>query len=107
VQTQFIWLSAGKSGGLLQTLQYTICCHGNVIPIQAWTAAESSKSLMLQEFADYQYKRVVKLTALCTSHLYLPEDTPGYRLSQPQGHSAAGRIESMKNRSEFNQELNM
>ena len=45
--------------------------------------------------------KVVKLSALCTGRLYSPGNIPGtnfcYRLSRPQGHSAAGRIVSMKN----------
>jgi len=43
---------------------------------------------------------VVSLSALRTDRLYHPGNIPGthffYRLSQPQGHSAAGRITSMK-----------
>jgi len=43
---------------------------------------------------------VVKLSALRTGRLYPPGNIPGtdfcYRLSQPQDHSAAGRIMSMK-----------
>jgi hypothetical protein len=45
--------------------------------------------------------KVVRLSALRTVRLYLPENIPGthscQRLSQPQGHTAAGRITSMKN----------
>ena len=45
--------------------------------------------------------KVVGLSALDTGYLYLPGNTSGtnlcQRLSQPQGHSAAGRIFSMKN----------
>jgi len=45
--------------------------------------------------------KVVKLSALRTGRLYPSGNIPGthfyYRLSQPQGHSAAGRIMSMKN----------
>ena len=41
------------------------------------------------------------MSALCTGRLYPPGNIPGthfcWRLSQPQGHSAAGRIMSMKN----------
>ena len=45
--------------------------------------------------------QVVRLSALRASRLYLPGDIPGthfcQRLSQPHGHSAAGRIMAMKN----------
>ena len=44
---------------------------------------------------------MVRLSALRTGRLYSPGNIPGtnfcYRLSRPQGHSAAGRIVSMKN----------
>jgi hypothetical protein len=47
---------------------------------------------------------MVRLSALRTGRLYPPGNIPGthfcYRLSQPQGHSAAGRIMSMKNSSD-------
>jgi hypothetical protein len=44
--------------------------------------------------------KVVRLTVLRTCRLYPPANYPGthcYRLSQPQGHSAAGRIMAMQN----------
>jgi hypothetical protein len=45
--------------------------------------------------------KVVRLSALRTGHLYPPGSIPGthfcWRLSRPQGHSAVGRIRSMKN----------
>jgi hypothetical protein len=44
--------------------------------------------------------KVVRLSALRTGRLYHPGNIPGthfcWRLSRPQGHSAAGRIMSMK-----------
>ena len=44
--------------------------------------------------------KVVRLSALGTGRLYPPGNIPGthfcYRLSQPQGHSATGKIMSMK-----------
>ena len=52
-------------------------------------------------FQDIRHMKVVRLSALRTGHLYPPGNIPGthfyQRLSQPQGHSAAGRIMSMKN----------
>jgi hypothetical protein len=48
--------------------------------------------------------KLVMLSALSTGRLYPPVNTPGnhlcYGLSRPQGHSAAGRILSMKNSSD-------
>ena len=47
---------------------------------------------------------VIRLSALRTVRLYPPGSIPGThfceRLSRPQGHSAAGRIMSMKNSSD-------
>ena len=51
-------------------------------------------------FQDSQHMKEVSMSALCTSRLYSPGNIPGthlcWRLSQPQGHSVAGRIMSMK-----------
>jgi len=48
--------------------------------------------------------KVIRLSALRTGRLYPPRNTPGthfsWRLSPPQGHSAAGRIMPMKNSNE-------
>ena len=45
--------------------------------------------------------KVVRLSALRTDRLNPPENVPGthfcWSLSQPQGHSSAGRIMAMKN----------
>jgi hypothetical protein len=49
-------------------------------------------------FQDSQHMKVIRLSALCTGYLYSPGNIPGIpRLSQPKGHSAAGRIMSLKN----------
>jgi len=52
-------------------------------------------------FQDSRHMKVVRLSALRTGRLYPPGNIPGthfcYRLSQPQSHSATGRIMSMKN----------
>ena len=54
-------------------------------------------------FQDSRHMKVVGLSALRIGRLYPPGNIPGthfcLRLSQPQGHSAAGRIMSMKNSS--------
>ena len=74
---------------------------GRTIPLQAWTGPEDSRRLRLPDFKEIGTCKVVRLSALRTSRLYPPENIPGthfcQRLSQPQGHSAAGRIMSMKN----------
>jgi hypothetical protein len=52
-------------------------------------------------FLDNRHMKVVRLSALHTGCLYPPGNIPGthfcWRLSQPQGRSAARRIMSMKN----------
>ena len=52
-------------------------------------------------FQDNRDMKVVRLSALRTDSLYPPRNIPGthlrYRLSQPQRHSAAGRITSIQN----------
>jgi hypothetical protein len=51
-------------------------------------------------FQDSRHVNVVMLSALLNGRLYPPGDTPGthfcYRLSRPQGHSAAGKINLLK-----------
>ena len=52
-------------------------------------------------FQDNRHKKVARLSALSTGQLYPPAKIPDthfcYRLGRSQGHSAAGRIVSMKN----------
>jgi hypothetical protein len=71
------------------------------IPLQAWTGPEGTRRLRLLEFQECPHMKVVRLSAQRTGHLYAPGNTAGthffYRLTRPQGHSAAGRIISMKN----------
>jgi hypothetical protein len=56
-------------------------------------------------FQDNRHIKVVRLSALRTGRLYPKGNITGThfceRLSQPQGHSAAGRILSMKNSSDI------
>jgi len=55
-------------------------------------------------FQDNRHMKVVRLSILRTGRLYPPGNIPAThfseRVSQPQGHSAAGRIMSMKNSSD-------
>ena len=53
--------------------------------------------LRLPEFLDNPHMKVVRLSALCTGHLYHPGTHFCSRLSWPQGHTAAVRIMSMNN----------
>jgi hypothetical protein len=73
---------------------------GTAIAVQAWTGPDGSGRLRLAGFLDFQHIKVVRLSALRTSHLYPPANIPGshfcYRLSQPQSHSVVGSIVNEK-----------
>jgi hypothetical protein len=43
---------------------------GKAIPLQARTGPEGSRRLRLPAFPDNRYMKVVRLSALCTGHLY-------------------------------------
>ena len=76
---------------------------GKSVPLQAWTGPEGSRKLKLPDFVTTAQDggKVVSLT-------HRPPlssgNTPGthfcFRLSRTQGHSAIGRIISMKNSSD-------
>ena len=74
------------------------------IPLQAWTGPEGFQESEAPRFHNNRHMKVVSLSALSTGRLYTPGNIPGshfcYRLSQPQGHNAAGRIMSIKNSSD-------
>jgi hypothetical protein len=78
-----------KKGQKLQQSHYN--------PDRAWGFQEV-QDLRLQ---DNQHTKVVRLSVLHTGHFYTPGNTPVthfcHRLSRPRGHSASGRIMSMKN----------
>ena len=71
------------------------------IPLQAWTGPEGSRRLRLPDFKIIWHVKVVRLPSLRIDRLYPSGNIPGthfcYRLSRTLGHSAAGRIMSMKN----------
>jgi hypothetical protein len=71
---------------------------GKAIPVQAWRAPWASRRLRFPEFIDNRHTKVSRLSASRTDRLYSPGDILGtQRLSRLRGHSAAGRIKSMKN----------
>jgi len=67
--------------------------QGKAILVQAWTDPEGYGRLRLP---DNRHMKVVRLSALCTGHLYPPANFPGthfwQRLSEPQGYSVARRV---------------
>ena len=69
------------------------------VPLQAWSGPEDSRKLRFSDFVTTEQDGG-RLPALSTGRLYPPGNTPGthfcWRLSQPQGHSAIGRIMSTK-----------
>ena len=70
-------------------------------PITGLNSPRSFQEVETPRFQDNRHMKVVRLSALHTGRLYPPGNIPGthfcWRLSQPQGHSAAGRIMSIKN----------
>jgi len=72
--------------------------------LQACTDTEDFQETEDPRFPDSRNINVMRLSALRTGRFYSPGYIPGihfcYRLSRPQGHSAAGRIRSIKNSSE-------
>jgi hypothetical protein len=75
------------------------------IAIRTWTGPLGLLEVEAPGFSDNRHMKVVRLSALRTGRLYPPGNTPGthlcQRLSRPLGHSAAGRIKSMKNSNYF------
>jgi hypothetical protein len=72
------------------------------IPLQAWTGPEGYRRLRLPRFQDNRHMKLIRLSALRTGRLYPPKKYSWYSFllesgSTPRGHSAAGRIMSMKN----------
>ena len=76
-------------------------------PIIALDRPRGFQEVEAPRFQDSRHIKVVRLSALCTGRLYPPKSIPGthfcQRLSQYQGHSAAGRIVSMENESRWRQ----
>ena len=77
------------------------CMQCEVIPVQGYYRPWGFQEVETPRFRDIRYTKVVRLSAVSTGHLYSPGNIPGthfrQRLSRPQGHSAAGRIMSIKN----------
>ena len=74
--------------------------HGKAIQLQALTVPKGSRRLRLPESLDSRHMKVVRLSALHTGRPYsqgsIPDTHFSEGLSPPQGHSAAGKIKSMK-----------
>ena len=78
--------------------QWTPVCKA--VPLQAWSGPEVSRKFKFPDFMTTAQDGG-KVDSLSTDRLYPQENIPGthlcYRLSRPQGHSATGRIMSLKN----------
>jgi hypothetical protein len=75
---------------------FTYCKKGKTVPLQAWSGPEGSRKLRFPYYMTTAQDggNVVSLT----HRLPLPPGTHFcYSLSRPQGHSAIGRIMSMRN----------
>ena len=68
---------------------------GTAVPLQAWSGPESSRKLRFPDLMTTAQDGG-KVVSLMQRPPLPPGNTPGahfcYRLSQPQGHSAIGRI---------------
>jgi hypothetical protein len=69
-------------------------------PITGLDRPRGFQEIEAPRFQDNRHMKVVRLSALRTGRLYILGNIPGthfcWSLSLPQGHSAAGRITSMK-----------
>jgi hypothetical protein len=74
--------------------------NGKAVPLQAWCGPEASRKLRFPDFMTTAQDGD-KAVSLTHRPPLPPGNTPGthfcYRLSRPQGHSATGRILSLKN----------
>ena len=70
------------------------------VPLQAWSGLERSRKLRFSDFMTTA-QNGGKVVSLTHRPPLPPGNTPGahfcWRLSRPQGHSATGRIMSLKN----------
>jgi hypothetical protein len=97
-----------EEGDALWLWRVTKLCEksgkGKAVPLQAWAGPEGSTKLRLPDFKTNRHMTVVRLSALRAGRLYPPGNIPGAhfckKLNQPQGHSAAGRILSIKSTSD-------
>ena len=96
------WLEFCLGAGRLAQLrkyEYLHVLNGKAVPLQAWIGTKSSRKLRFPDFMTTAQDggRVVSLTHRPPLP---PGNTPGtdfcYRLSLPEGHSATGRIMSLK-----------
>ena len=73
---------------------------GKAVPLQAWSGPEGSRKLRFPDFMTTAQDGS-KVVSLTHEPSLPPGNTPGtyfcQRLSRPQGHSATGRIMSLKN----------
>ena len=87
---------------LEQTVEEAVCAQmkGKAVPLQAWNGPEGSRKLRFPDFVTTAQEDG-KVVSLTHRPPLPPGNPPGThfckRLSRPQGHSAIGRIMSMKN----------
>ena len=89
----------------LSTYKETICLYSKAVPLQTWSGPEGSREL---KFPNYM--TTAQDGGKVVSPKYRPPLHPGsapgthfcQKLSRPQGHSAIGRIISMKNSNDTN-----
>jgi len=81
-------------------ISYRIIGKGKAVQLQTWSGPEGSSKLRLPDYVTTAQDGG-KFVNLTHRPSLPPGNAPGthfcYRLSRPQGHSAIGRIMSMKN----------
>jgi len=98
VLSTLIQISESKPLRLVSKLCTSL--KGKAVPLQAWSGPEGSRKV---RFPDFMTTAQDGGKVVSPTHRppLPPENAPGthfcYRPSQPQGHSAIGRIMSMKN----------
>ena len=48
-------------------------CKGKAVQLQAWSGPEGSRKLRFPDFMTTPHRKVVRLSALCTGHIYPQE----------------------------------
>ena len=81
-------------------MSFRVSFAGKAIPVQGWSGPERSRKLRFPDFMTTA-EDSGKVVSLTHRPLLPPGNTPDThfceRLSRPQGHSATGRIMSLKN----------
>jgi hypothetical protein len=91
-----LWMSSYST----DEVHVDLASKAKAVPLQAWSGPEGSRNLKFSDFMT-RAQNGGKVVGLTHRPPLPPGNTPGthfcQRLSRPQGHSATGRIMSLKN----------